>query len=116
MAVIRNNDNEYIDTAAQALRTTSVDASGNPTSLAPVARTKSTTRVTTATTTNITAGAQSYTVTVITASGAASPTLDGVALPAGYTATFSVVYGRDTLPSAAVVTATGDDVIILQVR
>lgn len=81
-----------------------------------VALAKSITRVNTATTTPIAAGAESYSVTVVSAASAASPTLDGVALPVGYTATFSVVYARDTLPSASLVTVSGDDVIILQVR
>lgn len=91
------------------------DAPVVTTPAAGVARTKSISRVTTATTTTIPAGRQSYTVTVIAAASAASPTLDGVALPVGYTATFSVVYGRDTLPSASLVTVAGDDVLILQV-
>lgn len=80
-----------------------------------VARTSSIQRVNTAATTAIAAGTQSYTVTVVAAASAASPTLGGVALPAGYTATYSVVYGRDTLPAASVVTVAGDDVIILKV-
>lgn len=94
---------------------TAITGTVTTTPAAGIQRSKSTTRQTTATTLNIPVGRQSYTITVIAAASAASPTLDGVALPVGYTATFSVVYGRDTLPAAAIATVVGDDVIILQV-
>lgn len=71
-------------------------------------------RINTATTTPIAAGALSYTVIVITAASAASPTLDGVALPLG-----EFTFGTDgsgTLDAASLVTVAGDDVLLMQVR
>lgn len=111
MAIERNDEHLYIDNTAKAQRVTVVSGGGG----GAVQRVTSIQRVNTATTTPIAAGTQSYTVTVVTASGAASPTLDGVALPAGYTATYAVTNPGDTLEAASMVTATGDDVIILKV-
>jgi len=111
MAVYQNDDGEYIDNVAQAQRVTSVA----PGTTGSTARTTSVQRVNTATTTNVAAGAQAYTFTVITASSASSPTLGGVALPQGYTASFSIVNPGDTLSAISLVTATGDDVMILKV-
>jgi hypothetical protein len=102
----------WIDSTAQAARVTMVATDGTSTGTPGVARTKSLTRVNTATTTSITAGKKSYTVIVVAAASAASPTLDGVALPAGVSLTFSVISNNDTLPSASLVTLAGDDVLI----
>lgn len=136
----RTDDSEYVDQVALATRVIAVDSAGTPippggggltdaqlravpvpvsgtvtaNPPATVQRVTAITRVITATTTAITAGKKSYTVTVIAAASAASPTLDGVALPAGYTASYSSP-SNDTLESASVVTVLGDDVIILAV-
>lgn len=83
-------------------------------SLPSAQRTTSIQRVITATTTTLVAGHRSYTVTVIAAASAASPTLDGVALPVGYTASYSAD-GANTLEAASLVTVLGDDVIVLMV-
>lgn len=73
------------------------------------------TEVSTATTTNITAGATSYSVTCKAASSESSPTLDGVALSLGETVTRVAAVGH-TLEGAVVVTASGDRVVIDEVR
>lgn len=62
----------------------------------------------------IPAGLKSYFITVATAAGATSPTLDGVAIPAGVTIRYEAPYG-DTLEAATLVTAAGDDVIFFSV-
>jgi hypothetical protein len=111
MAVYQNDDGEYIDNSAQAQRVTSVA----PGTTGAVARTTSVQRVNTATTTNVAAGAQAYTFTVVAAGSTASPTLGGVALPQGYTASFSITNPGDTLGAIALVTSAGDDVVILKV-
>lgn len=72
-------------------------------------------RVSTATTTTIPRGVRSFSVTVVTAASAASPTLDGVALPAGFTGSFDAD-GYDGLHEMDLVTVSGDDVIILTVN
>lgn len=107
---------QWIDDAAKATRVTLVAADGtaSPGSGATVQRVTAIARVNTATTTAITAGKQSYTVAVVSAASAASPTLDGVALPAGSSFTFEAPPG-DTLEAASVVTVSGDDVIITSV-
>lgn len=112
MAVFANDEQEYIDNAARAQRVTNVDASGNPTTGAT--RTTALQRVNTATTTNIAAGLRSYSITVLAASSASSPTIGGAAAPAGYTVSFTAD-GSNTLTGMAVVTATGDDVLIATV-
>lgn len=112
MAVFANDDQEYIDNAARAQRMLSVDASGNPTSGSQ--RTTAMQRVNTATTTNIAAGLRSYSITVLAASSSSSPTIGGVAAPAGYSVNF-MADGANTLTGMAVVTATGDDVMIATV-
>jgi hypothetical protein len=63
---------------------------------------------------NIPAGRKSYTVAVIAAASAATPTFDGVALPAGTVLTFSAESG-DTLPSATLISVAGDDVLYTEV-
>lgn len=111
MAVYANNDGEYIDTSSQAQRVTLVTGgAGGGTQRTPTVQ-----RVNTATTTNVAAGAQSYSFTVVAAASAASPTLGGVALPQGYTATFSAVAPNDTLGAISLVTSAGDDVVVLKV-
>lgn len=77
-------------------------------------RTQSITRVTTAVTTAIAAGSRSFTVTVVAAASAASPTLDGVALPVGYTGTIAAD-GNNVLAASSLITVAGDDVILLKV-
>lgn len=83
-------------------------------SLPTAQRTKSTVRVNTATTTNVAAGARRIAVTVVAAASAASPTVDGVAIPYG-TTWYVEADGANTLPATAVVTVSGDDVIIVSV-
>jgi hypothetical protein len=111
MAVYANNDGAYIDTTAQAQRVVSLAPGGSGSAV----RTTSVQRVNTATTTNVAAGAQAYTFTVISAASAASPTLGGVVLPQGYSASYSITNPGDTLSAIALVTSTGDDVLILKV-
>lgn len=77
-------------------------------------RTQSIVRVTTAVTTTIAAGSRSFTVTVVAAASAASPTLDGVALPVGYTGTIAAD-GNNVLAASSLITVAGDDVILLKV-
>jgi hypothetical protein len=98
------------------LRAAPVPVSGTVTATPPasVQRVTAITRVATATTTAITAGKKSYSVAVVTAASVASPTLDGVALPAGATVSFTAP-DNDTLEAASVVTVSGDDVIITSV-
>jgi hypothetical protein len=72
------------------------------------------TGVTTPGTRNIPAGRKSYTVAVIAAASSATPTLDGVALPAGTVLSFSAESG-DTLPSASLISVAGDDVLYTEV-
>lgn len=107
---------EYVDNEAKATRVTMVAADGSASGggAASVQRVTAISRVATATTTSITAGKKSYTVAVVAAASAASPTLDGVALPAGSTFTFEAPQG-DTLEAASVVTVSGDDVIITSI-
>ncbi len=78
-------------------------------------RTTGLVRVNTATTTAITAGSRSYSVTVVAAASSASPTLEGVAIPMGMTVRYEAPE-NDTLEAASVVTVSGDDVIITEVR
>lgn len=73
------------------------------------------TRVTTATTTPIAAGAYSYSVKCDAASSASSPTLDGVRMVLGEVVV-RVAPPGGTLEAASLVTATGDDVTIDEVR
>lgn len=134
MAVVRD-DQQFIDTAQQAtrvidiggggggggltdaeLRATPVPVSGTVTATPPasVERVTAIARVATATTTAITAGKKSYSVAVVTAASVASPTLDGVALPAGVTISFTSP-DNDTLEAASLVTVSGDDVIVTSV-
>lgn len=124
MAIERNDELLYVDDVARAQRILAVDSSGNPTSGgAPVARTKVIARynnsgvggATTPGTRTITTGARSYTVVVLAASSATSPTFDGVALPAGMTVSYSAD-GANTLPAASLVTVVGDDVVYEEVR
>jgi hypothetical protein len=63
---------------------------------------------------NIPAGRKSYTVAVIAAASSATPTFDGVAIPAGTVITFSAESG-DTLPSATLISVAGDDVLYTEV-
>lgn len=115
MAVTRTDELEYSDSTAQATRCLVVDPSGTPVvPPTPVQRATTVTRLTAGGDRNIPAGRTSYTVTVVAASSGASPTLDGVALPAGYTGTFTAP-NYDTLEAAAVVTVAGDDVIVLEI-
>ncbi len=79
-----------------------------------VGRTPSIQRVNTATTTTIAPGYRSWSVFVVVAASAASPTLNGVALPAGATVEFSAP-DSETMGGATLVTSTGDDVIITSV-
>lgn len=124
MAIGRNSDGDWLDSVATAQRVITVDASGTPTSGgAPVTRTKVIARynnsgvggATAPGTRTITTGARSYTVVVLAASSATSPTFDGVALPAGMTVSYSAD-GANTLPAASLVTAAGDDVVYEEVR
>lgn len=98
------------------LRATPVEVEGEVTVDLPasVQRVTAIQRVITATTTSITAGKKSYSVAVVTAASGSSPTLDGVALPAGVTVSFSAP-DNDTLESASLVTVLGDDVIVTSV-
>lgn len=106
---------QWIDDGARATRVTLVASDGSvpPDAAAAVQRVTGIVRVATATTTPITAGKKAYTVAVITAASAASPTLDGVAIPVG-AYNYEAPPG-DTLESASVVTVSGDDVIILSI-
>jgi hypothetical protein len=108
---------QWVDDAARATRVTVVDASGESGGALPdpVERATTATRVATAATTAIAAGARSYSVTVLAAASAASPTLDGVAIPVGMTVR-RVAPNNDTLEAASVVTVSGDDVLIDEVR
>lgn len=137
MAVERNDIGEWLDDTAKAQRTIAVDGTGavvgntvsvsnfpasteiandvgNPVPVSLPAGTQRThviTRVTTATTTNITAGKRAYTIQVLAASSLTSPTVDGVAVPTGTILILSAPSG-DTLDASAIVTLTGDDVLI----
>ncbi len=114
MTVHRENS-QFLDDTAQATRVIGVDATGTPVAGAAAAqRVTGISRVATATTTAITAGKKSYTVAVVTAASAASPTIDGVAVPAGTSLTWEAP-PNDTLEAASVVTVSGDDVIIISV-
>lgn len=106
---------QWVDDAAKATRVTVVDSSGTAGagSSATVQRTTAISRVNTATTTSITAGKKSYTVAVVTAASAASPTLGGVALPVG-SYSFEAP-PNDTLDAKSLVTVSGDDCIIISV-
>ena len=118
MATTRFDPFGYADTAAEAQRVMLVDGSGealDPGAGGGVARASGISRVATATTTAITAGARSYSVTVIAAASAASPTLDGVAIPQGVTVRFEAD-GDNTLDAASLVTVSGDDCLITEVR
>lgn len=122
MAGTIHEDREYSDTGAEATRCIAVDAAGNVIAVSPVVRTTTVTRyanagpagVTPPGTLNIPAGRKSYSIAVITAASAASPTLDGVALTAGTVVTFTAPPG-DTLEAAAFVTVSGDDALVTQV-
>lgn len=110
-------EQQWLDDAAKATRVVMVDSGGGsggalPT---PVQRTTNISRVATATTTPIAAGARSYSVTVLGVASDASPTLDGVALPYGMTVRFAAP-NNDTLEAASLVTLAGDDVLITEVR
>lgn len=105
------NPSNYVDDGAAATRVTLVTAAGAATAAAAaVARTAAISRVATATTTTITAGKKAYTIAVVTAASAASPTIGGVAVPVG-SYSWEAPPG-DTLSALAVVTVSGDDVII----
>lgn len=81
-------------------------------SLPSAQRSKLTTHLTAGADRTIPAGRRSYSVGVVAASSAASPTIDGVALPVG-----SWTYeadGNNTLPGAQIDTVVGDDVVILE--
>lgn len=69
------------------------------------------TRFAVAGTRTVGAGSFSYSVTVISAASAASPTLGGVALPVGFTASYAP-RNADTLTGLSLVTVTGDDVMV----
>lgn len=101
----------YVDTLEALQTATNGFVDGIEGLLGSTAKTKSISRVITAVTTNIAAGKNSYTVAVIAASSSSSPTLDGVALPVGAVVSFAASQ-NNTLPSAAIVTAVGDDVLI----
>lgn len=60
------------------------------------------------------AGRRSVTVTAITTPNAATPTVAGKRLAAGVSAAFASDYPGFNLPTIAVVTAPGDDVIVLE--
>lgn len=106
---------QYIDDGARATRVTIVgtDGSASASGAASVQRVTAISRVATATTTSISAGKKAYTVAVIAAASAASPTLAGVALPVG-SYSFEAPPG-DTLEAESLVTVSGDDVIIISV-
>jgi hypothetical protein len=110
---IQRDDQEFIDRTARATRVLSVNAAGTPTG-GGEQRTTTFQRVDSADTTAIPAGTVAYSVAVITAASAASPTLDGVALPANVAINYEAPPG-DTLEGASVVTVEGDDVIITTV-
>ncbi len=138
---IERDDQEFIDRDLKATRVTVVGGTGGggltnaelraapvpvsgpltdvqlratavPVTLPTTQLTTTITRLTGGADLNIAAGARSYTITVISAASAASPTLDGVALPVGYSATFTAP-GEHTLEAAAILTAPGDDAIVL---
>lgn len=112
MAVERNDELLYSDDVARAQRVLTVDSSGNPTSGgAPTTHVETITRYNTAGTRTIGAAARSYSLVVIAAASAASPTLGGVALPAGYAAEFTAPQA-DKVTGLPLVTVTGDDVIV----
>ena len=107
---------QYVDDSARATRVTMVAADGSASANtgATVQRVTAIQRVATATTTSITAGKKAYTVAVVTAASAASPTLGGVALPQGASFTFEAP-PNDTLDAKSLVTVLGDDVIITSI-
>lgn len=117
---------KYNDPAAQATRVMTVAADGSTSggSAAPVVRTTTVARyasagpagVTAPGTRNISAGAISYSVAVLTAGSTATPTLNGVALPAGSSVDFTATRSADTLAAATLITVAGDDVIFTEVR
>jgi hypothetical protein len=92
----------------------SVRSVGTARSKSVVRYASSGTGVTTPGTRNIPAGRKSYTVAVIAAASTATPTFDGVALPAGTVIAFSAESG-DTLPSATLISVAGDDVLYTEV-
>lgn len=74
------------------------------------------TRVNTATTTTVPAGAQAVSVLIHTSGGVSSPTVQGTAVPvAGVTLNFNAL-DTETLQAVAVVTSSGDDVFISVIR
>lgn len=105
---------QWLDATAKATRTIGVDAAGVPTSAAPVVRVEGITRYATAGTRTVGAGKKSYSVQVVTAASAASPTLGGVALPAGWSGEFTAP-DNDTLTGLSLVTVGVDDVIVTAV-
>lgn len=114
---------KYNDATAQATRVTTVDAGGViVTPAAPAVRTTNVARyadagpagVSAHGTHNITAGKQSYSIAVSTAASANTPTLDGVAIKAGMTISFSA-RNSDTLEAAVLITVAGDDVLYTEV-
>ncbi len=80
----------------------------------PVGRTPGILRVNTGTTTTIPAGYRSWSVYVVAQASVASPTLGGVALPLGVSVEFSAP-NDETMRGMTLVTATGDDVVIVSV-
>lgn len=104
--------NGILDPDAHAERVLPVDAAGNVT--VGAVRTPTVQRVNTATTTNVAAGALGLSVLVVAAASAASPTVGGVAIPAGVSVSFEAPTD-DTLATIAIVTVSGDDVIITKV-
>lgn len=87
-------------------------ASAVPVSLpAGATKVETITRYNTVGTRTVGAASFSYSVTVISAASSASPTLGGVALPAGFTASYSP-RNADVLTGLSLITASGDDVIV----
>lgn len=111
MAIGRNENGEYFDTTATAQRIIAVDAAGTPTAVAAITHVETITRYNTAGTRTVGALARSYNVAVVSAASAASPTLGGVALPAGYSVEFTAPQA-DKVTGLSLVTVTGDDVLV----
>lgn len=81
------------------------------TSLPTAVRVEGITRYNSAGTRTVGAGKRSYSVLVVAAASAASPTLGGVALPAGWSGEFTAPV-NDTLTGLSLVTVGVDDVIV----
>jgi hypothetical protein len=111
MAIERNDELLYSDDVAKAQRITVVDGTGAPTQAAPVTHVETITRYNAAGTRIVGASARSYSVAVVAAASVASPTLGGVALPAGYVTNYEAPQA-DKVTGLSLVTVTGDDVIV----